>query len=213
LHGPVVAAPEAARVIPTGPLAMPGQRIGLLGGSFDPPHAGHVHITRWALKAFGLDRVWWLVSPGNPLKPDAPADLERRLRAARKLMVHPRVAVTDLEARMRTRYTAATVGRLKRRCPGVRFVWLMGADNLATFHHWDRWAEIMAMVPVGVLARPGEQLRAGLSPVAQRFARWRLPQAAARALPFMDPPAWTLVNGRMLDLSSSELRALGAWRR
>jgi nicotinate-nucleotide adenylyltransferase len=172
-----------------------------------------VHISKWALKAFGLDRVWWLVSPGNPLKPDAPADLQRRLRAARALMAHPRVEVTDLEARMGTRYTAAAVERLRRRYPGVRFVWLMGADNLATFHRWDRWEEIMAMVPVGVLARPGEQLRAGLSPAARRFARWRLPQAEARALPFMDPPAWTLVSGRMLDLSSSELRALGAWRR
>jgi nicotinate-nucleotide adenylyltransferase len=213
LHGAVADAPEAVCVIPPGPIAMPGQRIGLLGGSFDPPHAGHVHITRWALKAFGLDRVWWLVSPGNPLKPDAPADLARRLQAARQLMAHPRVEVTDLEARMRTRYTAAAVEGLRRRYPGVRFVWLMGADNLATFHRWDRWAEIMAMVPIGVLARPGEQLRAGLSPTARRFARWRVPQSQAAMLPFLPPPAWALVSGRMLDLSSSELRALGAWRR
>jgi nicotinate-nucleotide adenylyltransferase len=196
-----------------GPHATAGQRIGLLGGSFDPPHAGHVHISKWALKAFGLDRVWWLVSPGNPLKPDAPADLERRLRTARELMRHPRVVVTDLEARLGTRYTAATVAALRRRCPGVRFVWLMGSDNLVSFHHWDRWSEIMGMVPVGVLARPGQQLRAGLSPTARAFARWRLPQAEARALPFRAPPAWALVSGRMLDLSSTELRALGQWAR
>ena len=195
------------------PHAAACQRIGLLGGSFDPPHAGHVHITRWALKAFGLDRVWWLVSPGNPLKPDAPADLARRLAAARAIMAHPRVEVTDLEARLGTRYTAATLEALKTRWPGVRFVWLMGADNLAGFHRWQRWDEIMRLVPVGVLARPGDQLRAGLSPAARRFARWRLPQHEARALPFRDPPAWTLVSGRMLDLSSSELRALGVWRR
>ncbi|HET9068037.1 MAG TPA: nicotinate-nucleotide adenylyltransferase [Amaricoccus sp.] len=195
------------------PHAGAGQRIGLLGGSFDPPHAGHVHITRWALRAFGLDRVWWLVSPGNPLKPDAPADLSRRLAAARAIMVHPRVEVTDLESRLGTRYTAATVQALGRRWPAVRFVWLMGADNLAGFHRWERWPEIMATLPVGVLARPGDQLRAGLSPAAQRFARWRLPQAAARALPFRTPPAWTLVSGRMLELSSSELRALGMWQR
>jgi nicotinate-nucleotide adenylyltransferase len=200
-------------VIPGGPPAFAGQRIGLLGGSFDPPHAGHVHISRWALKAFGLDRVWWLVSPGNPLKPDAPADLARRLAAARAIVADRRVAVTDLEARIGTRYTAETIVGLQQRYPGVRFVWLMGADNLATFHRWERWAEIMQMVPVGVLARPGEQLRAGLSPAARRFARWRLPQAEAATLPFRAPPAWTLVTGRMLDLSSSELRALGAWRR
>ncbi len=192
---------------------MAGQRIGLLGGSFDPPHAGHVHISKWALKAFGLDRVWWLVSPGNPLKPDQPADLKRRMAAARAIMRHPRVTVTDLEARLGTRYTAATLAALRARWPGVRFVWLMGADNLASFHRWDRWTRIMEMVPVGVLARPGQQLRAGLSPAARRFARWRLPPSEARALPFREPPAWSLVSGRMLDLSSSELRALGKWRR
>ena len=117
-------------------------------------------------------------------------------------MRHPRVAVTDLEARAGTRYTAATLALLRRRYPGVRFVWLMGADNLRTFHRWDRWEEIMTMVPVAVLARPGEQLRAGLSPAARRFARWRVPQAAAATLPFRRPPAWTLLSGRMLDLSS-----------
>ena len=195
------------------PRARAGMRVGLFGGSFDPPHAGHVHVTKWAMKAFGLDRVWWLVSPGNPLKPDAPAELDRRLAAARAIMRRPRVDVTDVEARMGTRYTAATLAGLRARYPGVRFVWLMGADNLAGFHRWDRWEEIMAGVPVGVLARPGQQLAAGLSPTARRFARWRLPAAQARALPFRAPPAWTLVAGRMLDLSSSELRALGAWRR
>lgn len=195
------------------PHARPGQRIGLLGGSFDPPHAGHVHITKWALKAFGLDRVWWLVSPGNPLKADAPADLGRRMAAARAIMVHPRVEVTDLEARLGTRHTAATLAALRRRAPGVRFVWLMGADNLAGFHRWDRWEEIMMTTPIGVLARPGDQLRAGLSPAALRFARWRLPASEARALPFCRPPVWSLASGRMLDLSSSELRALGVWRR
>lgn len=205
--------PEDLRRGRGGPQAAAGQRVGLLGGSFDPPHAGHVHITRWALKAFGLDRVWWLVSPGNPLKPDAPAELARRLAAARAIMAHPRVEVTDLESWLGTRYTAETLRAVTARWPGVRFVWLMGADNLAGFHRWERWPEIMATVPVGVLARPGDQLRAGLSPAARRFARWRLPQQAARALPFRAPPAWTLVSGRMLDLSSSELRARGEWRR
>lgn len=188
-------------------------RVGLLGGSFDPPHAGHAHITRWALRGFGLDRVWWMVSPGNPLKADAPADLARRVAAARALMRHPRVAVTDIEARLGTRATAATLAGLRARHPGVRFVWLMGSDNLAGFHRWERWETILATVPVGVLARPGEQLRAGLSPAARAFARWRLPASEARALPLAEPPAWCLLTGRMLDLSSSELRALGAWTR
>lgn len=199
--------------MPLLPPHAPGQRIGLLGGSFDPPHAGHVHISLWALRAFRLDRLWWLVSPGNPLKPDAPAEMARRLEAARALMVHPRIVVTDIEARLGTRYTEATLAALRTRCPGVAFVWLMGADNLATIHRWQRWRDIMRMVPVGVLARPGEQLRAGLSPAARSFARWRLPQARAGALASSSPPAWTLLNGRMLGLSSSELRALGAWKR
>lgn len=193
--------------------APPGLKVGLLGGSFDPPHAGHAHITRWSLRAFGLDRVWWLVSPGNPLKPDAPADLDRRMAAAKAIMRHPKVEVTDVEARLGTRFTAETLDALRLRAPGVRFVWLMGADNLASLHRWERWDEIMGSVPVGILGRPGDQLRAGLSPAARRFAAFRLPPRMARALPWCDPPAWTMLTGRMLDLSSSELRALGAWRR
>ena len=196
-----------------GPPAIAGQRIGLLGGSFDPPHAGHVHVSRRALTAFGLDRVWWLVSPGNPLKANAPAGMERRVAAARALVHHPRIEVTDIEERLGTRYTAATLRALLRRYPGVRFVWLMGADNLAGFHRWEDWAEIMHMVPVGVLARPGEQLRAGLSPAARRFARWRLPAGAAQGLADRPPPAWVLLPGPMLDLSSTGLRAGGSWTR
>jgi nicotinate-nucleotide adenylyltransferase len=193
--------------------APPGLKVGLLGGSFDPPHAGHVHITRWSLRALGLDRVWWLVSSGNPLKPDAPADLVRRMAAAKAIMHHPKVEITDVEARLGTRFTAETLDALHMRAPGVRFVWLMGADNLGGLHRWDRWDEIMSNVPVGVLGRPGDQLHAGLSPAARRFAAFRLPPRMARALPYCTPPAWTMLTGRMLDLSSSELRALGAWRR
>ena len=195
------------------PIALPGMRVGLLGGSFDPPHAGHVQVSKWALRAFGLDRVWWLVSPGNPLKADAPADMARRMAAARAIMRHPRIEVTDIEARLGTRLTVETLTALRARRPGVRFVWLMGADNLRGFHRWDRWEEIMGSVPVGVLARPGEQIAAGLSPAARRFARWRLPPTEARSLAFREPPCWTLLTGRMLDLSSSELRALGVWTR
>jgi len=200
-------------VFKIGPPAAPGQRIGLLGGSFDPAHAGHLHVTTWAIKALRLDRVWWLVSPGNPLKADAPADLSRRMAAARALVDGRKVAVTDLEARLGTRHTAAALTALCHRYPGVRFVWLMGADNLAGFHRWDRWQAILRMVPVCVLARPGEQLRAGLSPAARAFATSRVPQRDAGRLARMRPPAWTLLSGPMLDLSSTELRARGRWRR
>lgn len=190
------------------PKAAPGMRIGLLGGSFDPPHEGHLHITRWALRAFGLDRVWWLVSPGNPLKRRGPAPLAERMAACRGMLSDARVVVTDVEARIGTRYTAETLAGLLARYPGVRFLWLMGADNLAQLHHWKDWRSIMEAAPVGVLARPGEQIAAGLSPAARLYAAGRLPPEAARILPFRAPPAWTLMTGRMSGASSTRLRAL-----
>ncbi|MBT8408797.1 MAG: nicotinate-nucleotide adenylyltransferase, partial [Alphaproteobacteria bacterium] len=151
------------------PPARAGMRIGLLGGSFDPAHEGHALITRQALKRFGLDEVWWLVTPGNPLKTRGPAPLDHRMAHARAVMDHPRVWVTDLEARLGTRYTFATLAELMTLYPGVRFVWLMGADNLATFHKWENWREIMALVPVAVMARPGQRISARLSPAARMF--------------------------------------------
>ena len=194
-----------------GPHAEAGQAVGLLGGSFDPPHGGHAALTLAALKRFRLDRVWWLVSPGNPLKPRGPAPIERRMAASRALLRHPRIEVTDIEARIGTRYTAETLRALRRRCPGVRFVWLMGADNMATLHRWDDWMAILRMVPVGVLARPGMGLRAGLSPAARRFAGARLPEAAAPLLARADPPAWCFVRMPMDAASSSAIRARGEW--
>ena len=194
-----------------GPIATPGQRIGLLGGSFDPPHAGHMHITRWALRALGLDRVWWLVSPGNPLKPQGPATIERRLAACRALAAHPRVTVTDIERHLETRYTADTLARLAVHYPGVRFVWLMGSDNLAGFHRWQHWDRIMATTPIAVLARPGEQVRAGLSPAARRFAGQRLPQSGAMLLGRGETPRWTLLTGPMAPDSSTAIRRRGDW--
>ncbi len=194
-----------------GPIATPGQRIGLLGGSFDPPHSGHVHITRWALRRLGLDRVWWLVSPGNPLKSRGPAAIERRVAACRALIDHPKVTVTDIERHLATRYTADTLARLSLHYPGVHFVWLMGSDNLARFHHWQHWDWIMANYPIAVLARPGEQVRAGLSPAARRFASQRLPQGAARLLGRGDMPRWTLLTGPMSPDSSTAIRARGDW--
>lgn len=194
-----------------GPVATPGQRIGLLGGSFDPPHEGHVHITRWALRTLGLDAVWWLVSPGNPLKAEGPAPIGRRVAACRRLVRHPRVRVTDIEASLGTRFTADTLARLGARYPGVRLVWLMGSDNLASFHRWERWQWIMAHFPVAVLARPGRQVLASLSPAGRRFARWRLPQHAATLVARGPAPRWTLLTGPMSEASSSAIRARGEW--
>jgi len=176
------------------PYASQGQVIGLFGGSFDPPHPGHVHVSREALKRFRLDQVWWLVSPGNPLKAHGPAPMGRRLEAARDLVQHPRIRVTDVA-----------------RYPGVRFVWLMGADNLAQFHHWQRWRWIMAHVPVGVLARPGQRISARLGRAAKTYAAARLPAAAAGRLGRVETPAWCFLNLPMLDISSSEIRARGEW--
>jgi nicotinate-nucleotide adenylyltransferase len=195
------------------PVARPGMVVGLLGGSFDPAHGGHVHITREALKRLRLDRVWWLVSPGNPLKTQGPAPLDRRMAQARALMHDPRVRVTDIESRFGTRYTAQTLQRLFRLYPGVRFVWLMGADNLSQFHRWDRWQWIMQNVPVAVIARPGARTRARTSPAAARFRFARQHQAAAELLARRDPPAWMLLNVPMSDASSTAIRAAGGWRR
>ena len=185
-----------------------GQTIGLLGGSFDPPHLGHVHITKQALKRFRLDRVWWLVSPGNPLKADAPASLERRMAACRVIMQNPRVEISDIEARLGTRYTADTLRELQRLYPRVKFTWLMGADNLAGFHKWQEWQWIAQNVRIGVMARPGEQLRAGLSPMVRQFARYRVP---AGALARHEAPAWALISGPMRDISSTDIRHRGEW--
>ena len=192
------------------PFALAGMSVGLLGGSFDPAHEGHLHITEMALRRFRLDRVWWLVTPGNPLKAHGPAPLAERIAQARRMVHDPHVEITDIEARLGTRMTRDTLAALQRLYPRVRFVWLMGADNLAQFHRWDRWHEIMARVPVGVLARPGSGLRARLSPAAQIFRGNRLGRgenlAHARA------PAWVFVNVPMNSASSSAIRAKGAWQ-
>lgn len=183
----------------------------MLGGSFDPPHAGHVHITEMAIRTMRLDRVWWLVTPGNPLKTRGPADLSRRLAACREIMRHPRVVVTDIEAHLHTSYTADTLRRLKALYPSVRFVWLMGADNLVSFHKWEDWSWIAESTPIGVLARPGAQLHAGLAPAAQRYRQWRVPPAAAASLAFRKAPSWSLITGPMSPLSSTALRRRGLW--
>ncbi len=193
------------------PYVRPGQVVGLFGGSFDPPHQGHVHVTQEAMKAFGLDQVWWLVSPGNPLKKRGPAPLAQRVDAARAVMQHPRVEVTDIEALTGTRATADTLAALRRLYPLVRFVWLMGADNLAQFHRWKDWRLIMDSIPVGVIARPGDRISARMSPAARLYAKYRIDGQARHLLGRADAPAWCFVNVPMVDVSSTDLRNRGIW--
>lgn len=190
-----------------------GMRVGLLGGSFDPPHTGHVHITKQALRRFGLDRVWWLVSPGNPLKPVGPAPLTRRMAACREIMQHPKVEITDLESKLATRYTADTLRQLQKTYPRVNFVWLMGADNLANFHKWQEWEWIVENVPIGITSRSDEYLQGATSKMAQKYSRARVPFAAAKTLPLQPPPAWCLLGGPTVDISSTEIRENGNWKR
>lgn len=180
-------------------------RIGLLGGSFDPPHAAHRQISATALKRLGLDRVWWLVTPGNPLKPSSKADLESRVEAARKAARHSRVEVTGFSAG--SAYTIDLLAALKRRFPGVNFVWLMGADNLAEFHRWRAWEKIFALMPIAVLDRPGFRLRARAGKAAQRFAPYMVDESDAGGLPLLIPPAWTILTHRLSPLSSTSIRA------
>lgn len=185
--------------------------IGLLGGSFDPAHGGHAHITREALKRFGLDSVWWLVSPGNPLKTRGPAPLDQRMERARAVMQHPRVEITEIEAHLGTRYTAQTLAVLRARYPRVRFVWLMGADNLAQLHLWQDWQQIVETVPIGVLARPGQRISARMSRAATLYAPYRIAGRYSQLLGHAAAPAWCFVNVPMMDVSSSAIRAMGDW--
>lgn len=191
----------------------PGARVGLLGGSFDPAHGGHAHITRVALARFALDRVVWLVSPGNPLKQAGPAALDARMAQARQVIEHPRITVSDIEARLGTVHTAATVAALQAMAPRVRFVWLMGADNLHQLDRWHKWREIMRRLPVGVLARPGWRQAALHSRAARIFRGCRIPARSSRALAESEPPAWCFINLPMMPISSTQIRASGAWAR
>lgn len=186
------------------------RRIALFGGSFNPPHRGHRHVALTGLARLGVDEVWWLVTPGNPLKSmDDLAPLETRVEATRVFADHPKMVVTAFEAAIGTRYSADTVRFLKRRHPAARFVWLMGADNLANLHRWQKWHDIMRLVPVAVVDRPGASMSVLSSPAARTYADVRVPEAQSRALPTMTPPAWTFLHVPLDASSSTALRNAG----
>ena len=196
------------------PLAMPGQRIGLLGGSFNPPHEGHRHISVEAMRRLGLDQVWWLVSPGNPLKShNGLPTITERIEAAGDVAAHPGIIVTGFEEALGSPYTAETLSYLKRRLPLVHFVWLMGADNLAQIHRWRHWRTIFSTFPIAIVDRPGWRHRALASPAANLFGNYILPETKARRLPLAAAPTWTVLSIPLSNLSSTQLRQQRARRR
>ena len=186
-----------------------GLRIGLFGGTFDPPHHAHLAASLLALKRLRLDRVWWLVTPGNPLKNTSGlAPLDERVAAARELARHPRIDVTGMEAEIGVRYSYDTIRHLVSRCPEVNFVWIMGADNLRSFHRWQNWRGIAALVPIAVVDRLGPSLYVMGSIAGQALGRRRIPESAAASLATRHPPAWVYLHGLKSPLSSTALRAL-----
>lgn len=189
-------------------------RVGLLGGSFNPPHAAHRAISQFALKRLQLDRVWWLLTPGNPLKNhDGLRALAERAEAAQRVADDPRIDISCLEAVIGTRYTIDTIIQLRRRVAGVHFVWIMGADNLAQFHRWKDWRRIASDVPIAVIDRPPQSFRALAAPAAQALARYRLPENQATRLADQQAPAWVFLTGMKSKLSSTGLRNPdGSWR-
>jgi nicotinate-nucleotide adenylyltransferase len=185
----------------------PGLRIGLYGGSFNPPHAGHRHATLLAMKRLRLDRVWWLVTPGNPLKElSGLAPLPERMDGARRIARHPRIAVTGFEAKIGARYTLDTLEYLTARAPAARFVWIMGADNLAQFSRWRGWRRIAELMPFAVVDRPSWTLRATRSKAALALAPFRIDESDASVLADLAPPAWVFLHGPRSPLSSTVLR-------
>jgi len=191
----------------------PGMKVGLFGGSFNPAHDGHAHVAATAMQRLDLDRVVWLVSPQNPLKSNhETAPLAERMTSARAVAatVGPAMIVSDFETRAGTRWTVDTLRAIVARHPGVHFVWLMGSDNLAGFHRWRGWTDIMRLMPVAVIARPGSLLDSRTAPAAARFARYRIPAAQAGLLPNLEAPAWTYLTAPLNHRSSTAIRATRA---
>jgi nicotinate-nucleotide adenylyltransferase len=185
-----------------------GMQVGLFGGSFNPPHDGHALVAEIALQRLHLDQLWWIVTPGNPLKNGRDlAPLGERLRLSDALMRDPRVKVTAFEASYKTRFTADTLALVKARNPGVDFVWIMGADNLRDFHRWQRWRQIALTFPIAVIDRPGATLSFLSSVLAKTFDYARVDEADATRLAHRKAPAWTFIHGPRSSHSSTAIRA------
>ncbi len=185
-----------------------GQRVGLMGGSFNPAHEGHLHISRMAFSHLRLDRIWWLVSPQNPLKSSQDmAPLCDRMEKARDVARHRHIVVTDIEQYLGTQYTADTLPALKKRFPGGKFVWLMGADNLVQIDQWYNWATIFLTLPVAIFARPTYSLNAENAKAVRRFSRSRVDRTNAKRLADMKPPAWVFLKTPLNSISATEIRA------
>jgi len=183
-------------------------RIGLFGGTFDPPHQAHLAASLLALKRLKLDRIWWLVTPGNPLKDTRGlAPLAERIAAAKALTSHPRIDITGFEDELGVRYSYQTISYLVQCCPGVRFVWIMGADNLRSFHRWQKWREIARLVPMAVIDRLGPSLYSASGVAGQALSNARIRESAAGTIADRRPPAWVFVHGLKSPLSSTALRA------
>lgn len=181
--------------------------IGLFGGSFNPPHEGHLLVAEEALKQLSLDYVWWMISPGNPLKRyDNLASVAKRVALSNKLVKNKRIIVTDLESKLNFQYSVDTVAYLEKRYPNVRFVWIMGADSLIYFHKWHNWEKLVNLIPLVVINRPKVTFKALNSPVAQKLSLNRVPASKASTLPFLRPPAWSFLFSKLSFLSSTQLR-------
>ena len=192
------------------PHAARGIAVGLFGGSFNPPHAGHALVAEIALRRLALQQLWWIVTPGNPLKAGRQlAPLGDRLARSEAIATDPRIKVTAFEAAHRLRYTADTLALVKARNPGVDFVWIMGADNLRDFHRWQRWREIATTFPIAVIDRPGSTLSYLSSIMAKTFDYARVDEDDAPALARKRPPAWTFIHGPRSSLSSTAIRNAG----
>lgn len=189
------------------PHAENGNVIGLFGGSFNPPHEGHMLVAKRALQALGLDQLWWMVTPGNPLKNHADLlPLKERLQKSAELIDDPRIKVTGFEQTIKSYKSVTTISYILQHNVGVHFVWIMGADSLATFHRWHRWRDIVKMVPIAVIDRPTAPMSALSSPMARTFMSSRVNEKNIAALPLMAPPAWSYLHGRLSNASSTQLR-------
>ena len=202
----MVRAPHRHLLVP-GPSKWRGLRVGLLGGSFNPAHEGHLNISRQALGILKLDFVWWLVAPQNPLKNEQElAPFKARLTGAKQLAKHSKIEVSSPEQYLGTNYSHEVVAAIQKTCPHTRFVWLMGADNMVQFPAWRNWKHICQMVPIAVFDRPGYSLKALSGEMAKCFAEYRLSAQQASSLAEVDPPAWLFIKGQPHPQSATNVR-------